>query len=343
MVFLMKLKPLFFSLGLLLEALGGAGLIYSFKVHKILSFETSILQADINMVIVGAVTLLAGIFLHCIFILTQKYTQKLEEDLFESRYSYSTKPVEKRHNLQSPPSQYASAQNANHGSSQKQPFTRNTQSQYYSQQQQRFQRSYQQVAKQTSSHQNQTAQQRAPSTTTVKPAPARTKGVYNAYYVPKPSPAPKEKDFDKLLDGNNEFFTSNKGLIPKIVIGVILIVLIFLGIRAIVSLAGTKENIPHTGAAAPANGYTANAEKRTAAPTPVSEKIVLTSEPSGAAVVSIRSNRRIGTTPFTIKNPPQNKTISLRVQKAGFASKDIKLTYTGGVLKKHAVLTMVGQ
>jgi len=344
MIFLIKLKPFLFSVGLLLEALGGAGIVYSFRVQKIISLETSLFHWEINTFIAGIIALLAGFFFHFIFFIIKNHAQKLEDDLFESKHSYSSRPVQKKRTLKSLPAQYTSAQNVNHWPSEKQPFPGNAQPQYDTQQQQRFQRTYQQAAQQTYSPQNQQLRsQTMSSSTTVKPAPAQQKGVYNAYYVPQQSSLAKEKDFDKLLDSENEFTANKKGLIIKVIFGGLLLVLIIFGIRAIISSLNTQENTANQITSTNTNGDTSNVEKSTAIAAPVSDKIVLTSEPSGATIVSAKSNRVIGTTPFTIKNPPADKTISLNIQKSGYEDSNITITYNGGVLNKHAVLTITGQ
>jgi hypothetical protein len=173
----------------------------------------------------------------------------------------------------------------------------------------------------------------------VKQAPSRQKGVYDAYYIPQHDTAAKEKDFDSLLDDEKSFFTAKKVLLT--VIGIVLIVFIVLGIRVVASSlnsVGNRSDQTNTVAAIMANSETAPAVTES-----VSDKIVLTSEPSGAAVISTRNNRKIGTTPFTITNPPKNKTISLRIQKDGFVNENVTVTYTDGVLNKHTVLTMTGQ
>jgi len=350
MIFLIKLKPLFFAVGLVLELFGGAGLVYSFKVQKVISFNTSLFQSDINALHVGLFALFSGILFHVIFFIIKNYAQGLEKDLFESKHIHFSRPVPQKRVLKSQPAQFPSNQTVsnystgNHWPSEKQAFTRNAQPQYDFQQQQRFQRTHQHAAQQTFSSQNQPLHPHASSSSvTVKPTPSQNKGVYNAYYVPQSKTSGKVKDFDALLDDENEFSGTRKGLIIKVVICVLLLFLIGFGISLVVTSFGSTENSSDQISNTNTNSYQSNAERRAAVTEPVSDKMVFTSEPSGANIVSIRSNRIIGITPFTIKNPPLNRTISLSFQKSGFKDYDIKITYTGGVLNEHAVLTMAGQ
>lgn len=233
MVFLIRINSVFFIIGLLLEALGGAGLVLSFRGQRFFSIDNAQFRGDIDTLILGIASLCAGILFHFIFLVIKKYAQRLEDDLFESKYSYSPKPVQKEQTVKPVPSHYETTQSANRWSSEEQSFTGNAQPHYDTQQQQRFQSSYQYAAQQTYSPQNQQLHpQTTASTKTVKPA--QQKGVYNAYYVPQQSSLLKEKDFDKLLDDEDEFKTNKKGLVIKVVIGALLFVLIIFVIKALV-------------------------------------------------------------------------------------------------------------